>query len=295
LLNLNALPVLPVSPTIIKTAKGRLKSWRKKAHRSYIHQFFRFSKEDLFTLLIFLGIKPGDVVMSHISYDRFEGFTGTLGDVIRSLQDAVGDSGSLLMPTIPFRSTALEYAQSGQITDVAKTPSHMGLITEIFRRMPGVVRSIHPTHPVAAWGRKAQEIIRDHHLAKTPCGKNTPFLRLLAHNGKILLLGTDIRVMTFFHGIEELLEPDMPFSPFTQEWFTLQTRDLEGNLVASRMRLFEPQLSRRRDLRILVPTLKNQGFWQEGHVGKLSIIVLQETQVLEACRILAKQGIYCYR
>ena len=101
--------------------------------------------------------------------------------------------------------------------------------------------------------------------------------------------------MTFFHGIEEILEPDMPFSPFTQEWFTLQTRDLTGNLVASRMRLFEPQLSRRRDLRLLVPTLKSQGFWQEGHVGKLSMIALQATQVLAACRILAKQGMYCYR
>ena len=113
--------------------------------------------------------------MVHISYDRFEGFTGTLGDVIRLLQDAAGDSGALLMPTLPFRGTALEYAQSGQITDMAKTPSHMGLITEIFRRMPGVVRSIHPTHPVAAWGGEPRKLFVTTTWLRLPVGRTRPF------------------------------------------------------------------------------------------------------------------------
>src|SRR5258705_3295900 len=106
-------------------------------------------------------------------------------------------------------------------------------------------------------------------------------MRLLDQRGKILFLGTDISVMTFFHAIEEVLEPQMPFSPFTEEVFTLETRDAEGNTVFSRTRLFQPEYSRRRNLHKLVPMLKQQGWWREARLGGMKAILLHADQGLE--------------
>ena len=129
---------------------------------------------------------------------------------------------------MPFTGSAVEYARSHQIFDVLRTPSRMGLLTELFRRSPGVVRSVHPTHPVAVLGRPANDIVYEHYRSVTPCGVASPFGRLHERQGKILLLGTDISVLTFYHTVEELLEDSFPVSPFTKEVFHLYSKDDAG-------------------------------------------------------------------
>jgi aminoglycoside N3'-acetyltransferase len=210
-----------------------------------------------------LGIGAGDTVIAHTSFARFEGFRGGISEAIQVLQAAVGERGNLVLPTLPFSGSAYEYVHAGRITDVARTPSHMGLLTEIFRRLPGVRRSIHPTHPVAVRGEGAEELIKDHHQSLTPCGRGSPFHRLLENGGKILLAGVDVRSMTFFHYMEEVLEPSMPFSPFTTEWFDLQTRGADGQLYPTRTRLYDPVISSRRDVRLMVDPLRRAGFWKK--------------------------------
>ncbi len=232
--------------------------------------------------------------MAHSSFDRFVGFTGTPRDVIAALKEAVGAGGTILMPTIPFTGTAVDYVCEGHVFEVRRTPSRMGLLTELFRRSPGVLRSVHPTHPVAAWGAKAEEMVAGHHLARTPCGTGTPFARLLDYGGKILLLGTGIRVMSFFHSVEEILEPEMPFTPFTKETFSLQSIDKDGTVLFTTTYLFDPECARRRRPEKLIPALKERGAWLEGRVGRLDGILLDARDVLETCRTLAKNGVYCY-
>jgi aminoglycoside N3'-acetyltransferase len=49
------------------------------------------------------AFEPEDLIV-HSSFDRFEGFRGSLGGAIQTLQDAVGPEGALLMlraPTAP--------------------------------------------------------------------------------------------------------------------------------------------------------------------------------------------------
>lgn len=284
-----------MSKTLVKTVKRRLKNWLKERRRRFIKRFFHFDKAQLSALISRLDIQPGDVLLVHVGYDKFEGFEGGPGDVIEILQNAIGASGTLIMPTIPFRGSAIDYARTGQMTDLVWSPSAVGLVTEVFRRMPDVLRSVHPTHPVAAWGAHASELIRNHHLATTPCGKNTPFLGILEFNGKILFLGTGIGPMTFFHGVEEILEPQMPYSPFTAASFELQTRDAEGKIWTTTTRLFEPSVSRRRDLESLVPILKQNHHWRQGRSGRLSAIVVSAREVLKTCQQMAAGGRFCYR
>ena len=100
--------------------------------------------------------------------------------------------------------------------------------------------------------------------------------------------------MVFYHCVEELIEPMMPASPFTAEEYTLQTKNVDGKLYTSQMRLFEPVLSRNRRLSLLAPELKSRGFWREAKVGRLEILLLRPDEVLEACRSMAKKGQFCY-
>jgi aminoglycoside 3-N-acetyltransferase len=281
--------------SLIPTAvKRRLRDGAKRARGAYIRKRYPFDKLDFKRALERVGVKSGDVLMVHSSYDKFEGFRGTPVDVIQALQEAVTTSGTIMMPTMPFTGSAHEWVESGQILDVRRTPSRMGLVTELFRRSPGVIRTVHPTHPVAIWGSRAAEMSRDSHTTTTLCGRPGPFARLADVGGKSLLLGTGIEAMTCFHAVEELLEPEMPFSPFTEESYDLQTRDSQGNLVSSRMRLLNRHYSKRRRAAIMRPELERQGEWHELTVGRLSVLLLSAAAALKACQAMAKQGVYCY-
>jgi aminoglycoside 3-N-acetyltransferase len=283
-----------ITALVPRSVRRAVRGWLKRLHRTWGRARHGFDADALGSALARLGLAQGDVVLVHSSFDRFEGFTGKPTDLIAVLQRAIGPSGTLLMPTMPFNGSALTWAAEGATFDVRRTPSRMGLLTELFRRSPGVVRSVHPTHPVAAWGARADTLTADHYLATTPCGAGSPFARLLEHDGKVLLAGTGIGVLTLFHTIEEILEPEMPFSPFTAEKFTLASRDGEGRIVTSTMRLFNPERSRQRNLDRLVPALKARGAWRERRVGTVDLVLLDATEILDACRMLAKNGLYCY-
>ena len=277
---------------------ARLRGWVKRQVRGRLRLAMAgrgrpFTSADLLSALRGLGIASGDVLLVHSSFDQFARFTGKPSDVLAVLQTAVGPSGTLMLPTLPFLGRAVEYVRELRVFDVKRTPSQMGLLTELFRRMPSVIRSVHPTHPVALWGAAAGEMAAGHADAATPCGVGTPYVRLLERNGKILFLGCDIDVMTFFHAVEELLEPRMPFSPFTRRTYELESRDAEGRVRVTRTRLFEPVHGRRR-LAKLLPVLKQRGAWREGRVGALKIRLVGARDVLSACEALAGKGVYCY-
>src|ERR1043166_3777202 len=104
-------------------AKRRLKQLWRTYHRT----FFAFTPADLERALQQLGVLPGDVLMVHSAFDRLFGFRGGPVDVTRVLQTVAGAGGTLSMPTIPFRGTAVEHALDDPIFDAARTPSQMGL------------------------------------------------------------------------------------------------------------------------------------------------------------------------
>ncbi|HIJ83340.1 MAG TPA: AAC(3) family N-acetyltransferase, partial [Magnetococcales bacterium] len=164
---------------MVANLKQKFKLQYRKLRLQAIRRFQSFGVGELADFLARLGVGSGRVVMVHCSWDGFEGFSGTPRDLIEILQRAVGREGTLLMPTLPFTGLARDWAESGQVFDVRRTPSQMGLVTELFRRSRGVVRSLHPTHPVAAWGALAETMTRDHYRCQTPCGAGSPYARML--------------------------------------------------------------------------------------------------------------------
>lgn len=147
-----------------------------------------------------LGIMPGDTVLMHSSMKALQTEL-TPAEFLQTLIDYLGTEGTLLLPALSYDILG---GEAPYRFDSAETPACIGLLPETFRKMPGVVRSQHPTHSVCAFGAKAVMLTQNHHFDDTPVGANSPFRLLSAVGGKILMLGNVLRCCTFMHGMEEI-------------------------------------------------------------------------------------------
>ena len=157
------------------------------------------SKKDIVRGLKSLGVRRGTTLMVHSSYRSLGGVRGGPEAVIDALLAALGPSGTLVMPAFNFTGAVFHM-------DI---PSKMGAITELFRRRKSVVRALHPTHSICAYGNNARRLVKDHLKTPTPCGKGTPFGRLYELGGSVLLLGVDQDRNTMLHVAEDY--SDMPY------------------------------------------------------------------------------------
>jgi aminoglycoside 3-N-acetyltransferase len=155
------------------------------------------------------GIRPGGVLLVHSSLSALGHVPGGPETVIRGLLQALGPEGTLLFPTLTYENVT----PKNPFFDVRRTPSNVGLIPETFRKRPGSMRSIHPTHSVAGIGARAREMLADHVADTTPCGPHSPFHKLPQVGGQILMLGCGLHPNTSMHAIEERVVPPYLFGP----------------------------------------------------------------------------------
>ena len=138
-------------------------------------------------------------------------------------------------------------------------------------------------------------MLNEHAAATSPCGVGSPYHKLLAADGKILLAGVTIAALTFYHCIEELLEPQLPVQPFTQRTYELKTLDAQGVLHLTRTRLYDPAVSARRFGDRMIEPLQQRGYWRETRIGRLPLVLLRAREVLETLEDMARAGVFCYR
>ena len=93
--------------------------------------------------------------------------------------------GNLFMPTMTWRTVT----QENPDWDELKTPSHTGVLSEIFRTQYASVRSIHPTHSVAGLGPAAALLTSRHHVDNTPVSGNSPYGLMRDYETYILMIG----------------------------------------------------------------------------------------------------------
>jgi aminoglycoside 3-N-acetyltransferase len=116
--------------------------------------------------------------------------------VVRAFQEAVGEEGTLLMPVF----TA---PQADGVFHHAATPSRTGLITETFRTSAGTLRSRHPTHSVAAWGRRAAEFVEGHDRT-SGLGVGSPFHKAAQAGADVLMIGCVVTSCSLVHVSEAI-------------------------------------------------------------------------------------------
>lgn len=180
--------------------------WRKG--RAFVRGLDRrtMSQETFVGQLKELGFGPDATIYLHSSMDALTRRVRSLTpfQLINLLKDMMGEGGTLLMPTFPFTGSQYHYVQRQKVFNVNRTPSQVGLVTELFRRSEGVTRSFHPTHPVAAWGRHSKELVAEHHLG-TAFGEKSPVYKMRQYDGLMVGLGVTPRhCFTLYHVAEEL-------------------------------------------------------------------------------------------
>lgn len=149
-----------------------------------------------------LGIKKGMTLLVHSAMKPIGPVEGGADAVIDLLLELLGSDGTLVFPTLTWD---LVNAHQPNF-DVLNTPSTTGILTEIFRKRPKVIRSLHPTHSVAAFGPEAYNLTKKQLELNTPCSLESPFARLMRNGGFILFLGVDSNFNTCYHAMEEELE-----------------------------------------------------------------------------------------
>jgi aminoglycoside 3-N-acetyltransferase len=156
-----------------------------------------------------LGVRAGGLLLVHSSLRSLGTVPGGAETVICGLLACLAERGTLLLPALSYMAVGRQQPRF----DLLRTPSCVGLIPETFRTMPGVRRSLHPTHSVCALGPAAAALLDGHHLDRTPVGEHSPFRLLAQAGGQLLMLGCGLRPNTSMHGVEELTSPPYLMHP----------------------------------------------------------------------------------
>jgi aminoglycoside 3-N-acetyltransferase len=128
--------------------------------------------------------------------------------IIEALLDYMRD-GNLFMPTMTWRTVTPEHPN----WDELETPSHTGVLSEIFRTRYAVARSIHPTHSVAGSGPAARMLLSRHHVDDTPVSSNSPYGLLREYETYIFMVGVGLEAVTAIHLPEETINVDLYVRP----------------------------------------------------------------------------------
>jgi aminoglycoside 3-N-acetyltransferase len=152
------------------------------------------------------GATPGDVLVVHSAFRRLSRAGYRAEELIETL---LGCCGTLAMPAMSWRIVTPEKP----LFDELATPSHVGIVPEVFRLRYATHRSLHPTHSVTAAGPLAETLTATHHLGATPCAANSPYGIMRRHPTRILMLGCGFERCTAIHLPEEAVAPDLYLRP----------------------------------------------------------------------------------
>ena len=172
-----------------------------------------------------------DCLMVHSSVNKLAPMyqDGPL-DLVKALLRMVGPARTLVMPAFYFGDPRLggliETLTARPELDLRRTASQVGMVTELFRRMPGVRCSRHPVYRVCALGPLAEQLTIGHEHAATNCGPGTPFDAMTRHRTWIVGIGTTIEILTQVHHAEDVLGDDFPVPRgANRHALTIQLRD----------------------------------------------------------------------
>jgi aminoglycoside 3-N-acetyltransferase len=133
--------------------------------------------------------------------------------------------GNLLMPTMTWRTVTPDKP----VWDELETPSHTGVLTEVFRTRYATRRSIHPTHSVAGLGPAVDTLLSRHQVDDTPVSENSPYGLMRDYETFILMVGVGLEAVTAIHLPEETIAEDVYVRP-AETSVVYACRDRQGTV-----------------------------------------------------------------
>ena len=170
------------------------------------------------------GIKKNDRVLLHSSFKRTfneiskEGYVFEPSDILESLIDYILPNGTIVFPTFNFDfNNGIRY-------DYYKTPSHMGIVTELARQHPESIRTLNPVYSFATFGKdsfKFKNIDNESWYSR-----ESPFSIIHQDNYKICIIDLSERnSQTFAHYCEEYFQvPWRYYKEFSGEYTDINNK-----------------------------------------------------------------------
>ena len=170
-------------------------------------------KEDIVNSFKEAGVSQGQSIMVHTSLSSLGFVCGGAQIVIEALLECVGEAGTIMMPTQSWKnldpSTGVHWEEPEEWWQVIRdnwpaynkdiTPTNtMGAVAEMFRKWPGTLRSDHPARSIAANGKYAEYLTKDHDLSNI-FGEGSPIGKLYELDGYVLLIGVGYDKNTSIH------------------------------------------------------------------------------------------------
>jgi aminoglycoside 3-N-acetyltransferase len=252
----------------------------------------RFSTGELIAELTRRLPSDFEILMVHSSFDGFlPMFKGSAKDMVSALIDFCGPERTLVMPSFVMGGRAYDtsaYFQS-RAFDVRRTPSEMGLIAEIFRRTPNVMRSLHPSCSVCALGPLAKNMTAGHHLSRTGMSPDSPYGVMTRRRTAILGLGVEYyRCLTHAHTAGHQMGDAFPIK-FANSSTLVTLIDYDGSRYEYTLGL--PDRTKKLDLRILWSVLSRDELIEWRFHGVSMFVVPQAGVLTERLITAANRGI----
>lgn len=286
-----------ISPPLslrLRPIKLALKSRWVALRNGFVQRFMSYDAAQLLGVLRELGVRDADSLMLHSASGAQYGFRGSIDDLTRVFIDAVGAQGHLLMVSLPYRSSSIQYLENLKQFDVRRTPSMMGMVSEYFRRRPEVLRSLSPTHPMLVRGPRAAWYVADHEDCLYPCGPGTPFEKFLNENGIVVFFNVPVGTLTFFHHLEHLVHERLPFPLYAEPPFEVRVVDREGQARTVTTCVFAREAIRRRRFEVLEREMQRRGLIATRRIGRSEIHAVRVGPVVECVKQMARDGLFFY-
>ncbi|MCE9556473.1 MAG: AAC(3) family N-acetyltransferase [Planctomycetes bacterium] len=217
------------------------------------------------------GVQP--IIFMHSSLSRcgyIEGGPATIVQEVKQWCD------TLCVPTHTYCYVRPD--GSVPVYEPRMTKSVVGEITNFFwEASPQPIRSIHPTHSIAAAGPSAEALVEGHVACDTPCGRGTPYEHFIAADAAVLMFGASMHSYTLFHTAEDAAE--CPYLYFPQP-VRLRALDYAGILHEVVMRRQDMTVERR--FAETDRELEQQGLLRRAKLGKGEIYFVPSSRAVHA-------------
>lgn len=240
-----------------------------------------------------LGVREGELAMVHSSVDHLQlGFSFTR--LLPLLRGVVGAEGTLLFPATHLLERPECWLERGEVFDVQRAPTSMGLLPELARRQADAARSMHPTHSVVAVGPLATSLVETHHCDIYPCGEQSPYYQVAARGGTILGLGVDTDVLTLVHCIEDIWRARFPVATHRERIYEASVRTSAGEEHTVRTLVAHPRIRWRR-MREFMRQHVGSEICRRIEVAGRPFYRADAAGLVQRMEVLAERGITMYR
>jgi aminoglycoside 3-N-acetyltransferase len=244
-----------------------------------------FTKEDIRNQLKEMNAPKNSVVLMHTSLKAIGETEGRAEGLLETLTEYFTEEGGLfLVPTHTWAN--LKYPD--EITmDMSSCETCIGVFPSVALRHPSGVRSLHPTHSMVAFGKKAEEYVAGEEFIETSTSAKGCYGKLFDYDGYVLLVGVGQERNTYIHAVEEML--DVPFR--LSENAVRTTIKLKNGEISERYIHHHagiPHISERYVK--YEPAFRHFGIVKDGKIGNADAMLISARKIKEVVELIRERS-----